>query len=581
MASNLLRQSLSSFKETLAGHLTKLHEIAVHTGNPELKQITSSLVTNLNMPFLFVVVGEVKSGKSSFINALLGKEVTAVAPDPCTDAILKIVYSPEPYEKNLREKVKEIGLPHEILKEISIVDTPGTNSIMEHHQEITERFIPLCDLGLFVFPALNPYAKTSWELFAKIHHEWHKKIIFILQQADRATEEELRVNTTSVAALARERGINTPRIFPVSAKKAQNDAQDSGMEAVTSFIRDAVTSGSHYFLKMESLLGSAETALDKVHAELRLWADELEVDKEQRETIEKTLQRGKENAQRELADLQLRLLLAYKKHADDLFAEFDEGLSVFNLARNTVKGVFSGKNSFQGWVEKLNAQFGEKLLRETELLAQTGETQVAGNIIRCMEGLMRELKHNQANPTLSAAGMDVSGLARQRLEVIAEVIVNLRRMTEDPNLSERVRPEGLKQIGDQAMLGGLITAIGAVIAAATHMVLFDVTGGVFAAMGALLAVNTLTFKRKKLLRTFREALAKGEEHFKAELDQRLTSQPEAIFRELRDIFHPYFENITEREDELNSLLTGIAELEGTFTLERAKLQDLSNDTLVV
>ncbi len=581
MASTLLRQSLSSFKETLSSHLTNLHELAVHTGNAELKQLTSSLVTNVNTPFLFVVVGEVKSGKSSFINALLGEMVTAVAPDPCTDAILKIVYSPDPYDKIVRDKVKEIGLPHDILKEISIVDTPGTNSIMEHHQEITERFIPLCDLGLFVFPALNPYAKTSWELFEKIHHEWHKKIVFILQQADRGTDEELRVNMTSVAALAKERGIESPRIFPVSAKKAQEGASNSGMEAVSAFIREAVTSGSHYFLKMESLLGSAETALKKVKAELELWGTALEIDKEQRENIEKVLQRGQENAQRELADLQLRLLLAYKKHADDLYTEFDDGLSVFNLARNSFKGLLSGKNSFQDWVEKLNAQFGEKLLRETELLARAGETQVSGNIIRCMEGLMRELKQSQANPTLSASGMEISTLARQRLEVIAEVIANLRRMTEDPTLSERVRPEGLKQIGDQAMLGGLITAIGAVIAAATHMVLFDVTGGVVAAMGALLAINTLTFKRKKLLRTFRAALSKGEEHFHAELDQRLSSQPEAIFRELRAIFDPYFENITQRENELNSLLTSIDELERMFDQERVKLRSLSDETIVL
>ncbi len=368
-------------------------------------------------------------------------------------------------------------------------------------------------------------------------------------------------------------------LFPPSWR--QNGSPDSGMEAVTSFIREAVTSGSHYFLKMESLLGSTETTLEKVKTELDLWADALKLDKEQRENIEKTLHRGMENAQRELADLQQRLLMAYRKNADDLCAEFDEGLSVFNLARNTVKGLFSGKNSFQGWVEKLNARFGEKLLRETELLAQTGETQVAGNIIRCMEGLTRELKLSQANPTLSAAGMDVSGLARQRLEVIAEVIANLRRMTEDPTLSERVRPEGLKQIGDQAMLGGLITAIGAVIAAATNMVLFDVTGGVFAAMGALLAVNTLTFKRKKLLRTFREALSKGEEQFQTELDQRLSSQPEAIFRELHDIFGPYFDNINERENELQSLQTTVHELEQAFALERGKLRELSDNTLVM
>ncbi|MBK7009342.1 MAG: dynamin family protein [Saprospiraceae bacterium] len=36
--------------------------------------------------------------------------------------------------------------------------TPGTNTIVAHHQEITEKFIPYSDLIVFVFEAKNPIA---------------------------------------------------------------------------------------------------------------------------------------------------------------------------------------------------------------------------------------------------------------------------------------------------------------------------------------------------------------------------------------------------------------------------------------
>ncbi|RQH24196.1 hypothetical protein D5R40_30035 [Okeania hirsuta] len=38
-----------------------------------------------------------------------------------------------------------------MLRKISIVDTPGTNTISEHHQEITERLFLRSDLIVFVF----------------------------------------------------------------------------------------------------------------------------------------------------------------------------------------------------------------------------------------------------------------------------------------------------------------------------------------------------------------------------------------------------------------------------------------------
>ena len=68
-----------------------------------------------------------------------------------TDTIQQIIYGKEHTITALSAVLKRITYNEEILKEIAIVDTPGTNTIISHHQEITERFIPVSDLIVFVF----------------------------------------------------------------------------------------------------------------------------------------------------------------------------------------------------------------------------------------------------------------------------------------------------------------------------------------------------------------------------------------------------------------------------------------------
>ena len=68
-----------------------------------------------------------------------------------------------------------------------MVVTRGTNSIMRDHQTITENYIPQSDLVVYVFSAVNPHTKSAWELLTLISKQWHRKVVFVLQQADRAS----------------------------------------------------------------------------------------------------------------------------------------------------------------------------------------------------------------------------------------------------------------------------------------------------------------------------------------------------------------------------------------------------------
>ncbi|MBV8642244.1 MAG: dynamin family protein, partial [Verrucomicrobia bacterium] len=105
-----------------------------------------TLAANLNQPFLFVVVGEVKAGKSSMLNALFGRDFCKVDVLPATDRIYVFKYGDNEYDAQLSEHVTARYRPIDFLKDFNIVDTPGTNTIVANHQEITVNFVPIADL---------------------------------------------------------------------------------------------------------------------------------------------------------------------------------------------------------------------------------------------------------------------------------------------------------------------------------------------------------------------------------------------------------------------------------------------------
>ncbi|MBN8134009.1 dynamin family protein, partial [Vibrio vulnificus] len=87
------------------------------------------------------------------LNALLGAELLKEGVTPTTDRINLITYGEQAKLEPQGPDLTLIYLPHALLKDLRMVDTPGTNAILEHHQVLTERFLPRADLILFVTSA--------------------------------------------------------------------------------------------------------------------------------------------------------------------------------------------------------------------------------------------------------------------------------------------------------------------------------------------------------------------------------------------------------------------------------------------
>lgn len=177
-----------------------------------------SLVSEMDELFLLVVVGEYNSGKSTFINALLGDEVFAMGDLPTTRAISILRYGEPGPPESIGENIYLYHYPLDLLRDLHIVDTPGTNSIERMEEALTREFVPRADLVLFVTSLLQPLTASELDFLAHIR-EWGKKVVFIVNGVDRRNSDEQidRVREYLTREIQARLGTATPSLYFISA----------------------------------------------------------------------------------------------------------------------------------------------------------------------------------------------------------------------------------------------------------------------------------------------------------------------------------------------------------------------------
>src|SRR5436189_6302180 len=177
------------------------------------------LLLDFRQPLLFVVVGEVKAGKSSLLNALFGREFAKTGVLPATDRVCIFRYGEVEKTVDVSPQLIERYLPIEFLRDFNVVDTPGSNPLEDEHQRITEEFVPRADIVLFVFSVVNPWTQSAWDLLAFVQKRWLKNIVFVLQQADLRDPAEIAVIRRHLLDIARQKlGTTTPSFAVIGRK---------------------------------------------------------------------------------------------------------------------------------------------------------------------------------------------------------------------------------------------------------------------------------------------------------------------------------------------------------------------------
>src|SRR5947208_4935213 len=389
-SARILSPELKEQFETLRSLLQRALWLAERCADTEATQILRARLTNLQAAALLVIVGEVKEGKISFINALLRENVCDVAPGPCTVGIQELVYGAERKVEVLGDSWQRVSLPKEVLREITMVDTPGTNSIVKDHQTITENYIPQSDLVVFVFAAVNPHTKSAWELLTLIKRQWHRKVVFVLQQSDRASQKELTTNLEHVRQYARERQVDDPHVFILSAKREMEGIPETAFVDFRNFLQQTIACGEAWRIKVEGSYQTIRSVMTRLLAHLR--AEKIAVDDE------RAFYQGllcQVDAREEKAKGLKQLIVDKLAGTFDTLArqseeEFARGLRVGKLVRRAIP--FLRDKDTDAWLHDLKAGFEHSARREIK----TEAAQVSMDLFNEMRTMMEDLTQSIA-----------------------------------------------------------------------------------------------------------------------------------------------------------------------------------------
>ncbi len=200
--------------------------------------------------FNLVVLGEFKRGKSTLINALLGRDLLPTGVVPLTSVVTVIgigeqnrliVRFQDGREQELpvarlAEYVTEAGNPnntqgvelarieldHDLLRTgLELVDAPGIGSIHGHNTEVARSFLPRVDAALCVLDAGQPLSASERELFVDPARRVPRLLMVInkIDHLDTADRDEATQFVRS--ALAELLGSAEWELFAVSARRGE------------------------------------------------------------------------------------------------------------------------------------------------------------------------------------------------------------------------------------------------------------------------------------------------------------------------------------------------------------------------
>ena len=221
-------------------------------------------IRQLDELFLLVVVGEFNAGKSAFINALVGDRMLPEGVTPTTADLQLLTYGETIAHTVNAEGLRVVAAPVELLRDVHIVDTPGTNAIHREHERLTTEFLPRADLVLFITSADRPFTESERRFLETIRN-WGKKIVIVINKVDSlATPDEVDEVVAFVTGAARSLVGTQPVVFPVSARLAQRAKRGepalwtaSRFEPLEAFLRETLESEARFELKISNPLGVA------------------------------------------------------------------------------------------------------------------------------------------------------------------------------------------------------------------------------------------------------------------------------------------------------------------------------------
>jgi small GTP-binding protein len=541
------------------------------TAAEDLRTLQRS-IRQLDELFLIVIVGEFNSGKSAFINALLGRKVLEEGVTPTTSRIHLVQYGSELEYATGIDDISVLCAPVELLEEINFVDTPGTNAIVRHHEALTLDFVPRSDLVLFVTSADRPFTESERSFMATIK-QWGKKIVIVINKVDilsDISEIEHVVNfvTENVEKLLGFR----PILFEVSARdmlRSKSEGSQSRPLATNRFpeletyITATLDQQERIRLKLLNPLGVGLRLAGKYHG---ITDDRLKLLTEDRQTIEKIevkLGTFKEDAAREfryrLADVD-NVLHDFESRGMDFFDEYIRIGRLLDLVnKNRIK------NSFEREVVSDMPVVIEK--RVNEII----DWMVAGDL-RLWQSVTEELRSRRSEHVDKVIGRPGEGFEINRnrlLETVGQSAQRAAASFDKEAEASRMAADVQMAVAGTALAEAGAVGLGAAVTLLTTSAAADVTGILAASVIAVVGLFVLPSKRRSAKKDLTQKVADVRKRLMKVLNEQFDREIDRSVDRIRDALLPYTgfvrgesERLEKSAAELSAIDSRLQELRG-------------------
>ena len=526
--------------------------------------------------FLLVVAGEFNAGKSAFINALLGDKVLEEGVTPTTTRVHIIKHGPEVSRTPVESALDVITAPAELLSDINIVDTPGTNAIHREHEAITRTFVPRSDMVLFVTSADRPFTESE-RAFLQGIREWGKKVVVVLNKIDifESPEDVERVRSF-IADNARALLGFTPDIFPVAARlaqrgKAANDPEllaRSRFEELERYIVQTLDEKERVRLKLLNPLGVAERLsrkyLEVTDGRLNL----LKEDFAAIEDIERQLALYKDDMER---NFRFRL-----SDVDKVLHEFENrGVAFFDDTMRITR-IFDLVNK-----SKMKADFESKVVGDMPQVIERRVSEVIDWLVaadlRQWEAVMEHLakrRHEHADRIVGRVGGSFDYDRTRLLDSVGRA-ANQSIQTYDKDRESTRLAESVQV----AVAGTAIAEIGAIGLGAvlTHVAVTaaaDFTGILAASTVAALGLFIIPNRRHEAKKDLKAKIVELREQLMTSLTGQFDREIEGSLRRIDEAISPYTRFVRAERDRLATAREELSAVDQGIERLRARVEGL-------
>lgn len=568
------------------------------------------------------VVGEFSTGKSSFINALLGENLLVSSIVQGTTVVNTIIeyyahpvlyiqkkdgtrdvvnaQSIEELRRGLSDvttnsssarniELVRVGLPSELLANgIRIIDTPGTNSIESWHEEVTKEAIKnLSDLSIILTDAIHPLPQTLIDFIDENLVDIYTQCAFIVTYYDKVRKSERESLLHYVERrLTQELEMSEPKVFPFIAPAVISDkAGEIIMSEQSEMVRISLQSQKRMLIlmgknrqisKIKKLLALTKEAYDILQTD-------MESQRVQHEQEYKLLLKTKQTSLGPFIEAEKkRCLFEFSNNADDVKDNFNSVLDkrILEAKNNVLKSVMSHSGTTADSIKVCVSQdVPKECERQVNKILKSTVVAMNQSLLTFFLEIMESYKINfekQFNG-LKIIRIDMRNIKPKKPRIKTASLSNFK------NSLDYLATESSKE--NWCIGGGAAT--GAIAGAAFGGPIGAAIGGLIGAfVGAFGTTSTEELKKKaceKLSGQLDSAFRLVESDIISTFNNNVSIYKEAITREINQYLEKYKSAVDRKVAEHNSLIESnkkyseqiMADLE-LILLRQRQLQSISD-----